>query len=196
VEGRYSGILEPEVHYIPLKRDLSNIREALERLRDEPRLAEMAERAYQDVYLSGRFTYGRFARLIEQALFGESAPEGAMAVDRAWGMEGNHMDRSPDSLERQLVAERHTAALREMQLVETRQSLGDLQGRLVATEGALQAEREAGAARHAQLADELGHLRAALRIRRRVLFLLLFAASFAGGVVIGAIARMLGAATP
>jgi hypothetical protein len=54
VEGRYSGVLEPERHYIPLRRDFSNLDEALERLGDVEAVEAMAERAYRDVYLSGR----------------------------------------------------------------------------------------------------------------------------------------------
>lgn len=54
VEGRYSGVLEPERHFIPLRRDFSNLDEALERLRDTEAVEAMAERAYRDVYLSGR----------------------------------------------------------------------------------------------------------------------------------------------
>jgi hypothetical protein len=54
VEGRYSGVLEPERHYIPVRRDLANVDEALERLRDVEAVEAMAERAYEDVYLSGR----------------------------------------------------------------------------------------------------------------------------------------------
>lgn len=55
VEGRYSGVLEPERHYIPLRRDFTNLEEALERLRDVEAVEEMTERAYRDVYLSGRY---------------------------------------------------------------------------------------------------------------------------------------------
>jgi hypothetical protein len=54
VEGRYSGVLEPETHYIPLRRDFSNLDEALDRLQDVEAVEAMAERAYRDVYLSGK----------------------------------------------------------------------------------------------------------------------------------------------
>jgi hypothetical protein len=70
VEGGYSGVLEPETHYIPLRRDLSNLDEALERLRDADALEAMAERAYRDVYLSGR---NNLAVLAEQ-LLAEAGP--------------------------------------------------------------------------------------------------------------------------
>lgn len=54
VEGSYSGVLEPERHYIPVRRDLSNLDEALARLQDADAVEAMTERAYNDVYLSGR----------------------------------------------------------------------------------------------------------------------------------------------
>jgi hypothetical protein len=54
VEGRFSGVLEPETHYIPLRRDFSNLDEALERLGDVAAVEAMTERAYRNVYLSGR----------------------------------------------------------------------------------------------------------------------------------------------
>ena len=47
-------MLEPETHYIPVRRDFSNLDEALERLHDAPAVEAMTERAYRDVYLSGR----------------------------------------------------------------------------------------------------------------------------------------------
>jgi hypothetical protein len=68
VEGRYSGVLEPERHYIPLRRDFSNLDEALGRLQDAEEVEAMAERAYDDVYLSGRHNLETLAtRLLEEA---------------------------------------------------------------------------------------------------------------------------------
>jgi hypothetical protein len=61
VEGHYSGVLEPDRHYIPLRRDFSNLDEALERLRDVDAVEAMTERAYRDVYLSGRNNLDRLA---------------------------------------------------------------------------------------------------------------------------------------
>lgn len=54
VEGRYSGVLEPERHYIPVRRDFSDLDEALVRLRDVEAVEAMTDRAYREVYLSGR----------------------------------------------------------------------------------------------------------------------------------------------
>jgi hypothetical protein len=61
VEGRYSGALEPERHFIPVRRDFSNLDEALERLCDREAIEAMTERAYRDVYLEGRNTLEAFA---------------------------------------------------------------------------------------------------------------------------------------
>jgi hypothetical protein len=78
VEGRYSGVLEPERHYIPLRRDFSNLDEALERLRDVEEVEAMAERAYADVYLSGRNNLG----VLAEQLLAEARPSrpGGIAV--------------------------------------------------------------------------------------------------------------------
>lgn len=61
VEGSYSGVLEPERHYIPVRRDLSDLEQALERLRDTEAVESMTERAYQEVFLEGSNTLEAFA---------------------------------------------------------------------------------------------------------------------------------------
>ena len=66
VAGSYSGVLEPERHYIPVRGDFSDLDAALERLLDVGATEAMAERAYQDVYLEGRNTLAAFAEQIEQ----------------------------------------------------------------------------------------------------------------------------------
>jgi hypothetical protein len=76
VEGRYSGVLEPERHYIPVRRDFSNLAEALERLQDVDAVEAMAERAYQDVYLSGR---SNLSTLGDQ-VYAEAKPRGKKRV--------------------------------------------------------------------------------------------------------------------
>jgi hypothetical protein len=61
VEGNYSGVLEPERHYIPVRRDFADLEDALERLRDAEAVEAMTERAYRDVYLDGQNTLEKFA---------------------------------------------------------------------------------------------------------------------------------------
>lgn len=70
-EGEYSGIVRPWEHYIPLKKDYSNVEEVIAALRDDKRLQEIADRAWTDVIGSGRWSYraaiGEYDRLIGEA---------------------------------------------------------------------------------------------------------------------------------
>jgi hypothetical protein len=58
--GRYSGVIEPWRHYIPLERDFSNLDEVVARVRDTQFLQDLTARAYEDVIASGRFSMRRF----------------------------------------------------------------------------------------------------------------------------------------
>lgn len=59
-EGEYSGVVQADIHYIPLKKDFSNADEVFEKLADTESLLRMTERAYDDVVASGRYSYARF----------------------------------------------------------------------------------------------------------------------------------------
>ena len=49
VEGRYNGILEAGVHYIPVRRDLDDIEDATRRLLDTAERTRIADAAYEHV---------------------------------------------------------------------------------------------------------------------------------------------------
>lgn len=69
VEGDYNGILEPNVHYFPIARNLAGIADVLEAARDEDLREAMTRRAYEDVVLSGKYGYDRFvAHILGSAL--------------------------------------------------------------------------------------------------------------------------------
>jgi hypothetical protein len=68
VEGSYNGILKPNIHYIQLKRDFSDIDDALEKMKNPQLLEEITERAYADIYLSNKYSYKTFASQIEQVI--------------------------------------------------------------------------------------------------------------------------------
>jgi hypothetical protein len=67
-EGDYSGVVEADVHYIPLKKDFSNLDEVFERLKDVAALEEMVERTYRDLISSGRFSYEKFVHQFDETL--------------------------------------------------------------------------------------------------------------------------------
>ncbi len=66
--GEYSGILKPEVHYIELKKDYSNIDEVLEKVMDDEYITALTERAYEDIIASGRYSYQRYVEFIDGAI--------------------------------------------------------------------------------------------------------------------------------
>lgn len=68
VEGDYSGVLRPEEHYIPIRRDLMDLDGVLERLQDVDALQQLADRAYDDVFGSGLWTIERFAKTLLGAM--------------------------------------------------------------------------------------------------------------------------------
>jgi hypothetical protein len=66
--GRYSGLIEPDEHYIELKKDFSNVDGVLSRLDDLEGLEAMADRAYDRLVGSGDFSYREFVRLIDRTI--------------------------------------------------------------------------------------------------------------------------------
>jgi hypothetical protein len=64
VRGRYSGVLVPERHYIPIRRDFADLDEALARVNNLDALQEMADLAYEEIHNSGRWSIERFAETV------------------------------------------------------------------------------------------------------------------------------------
>jgi hypothetical protein len=65
-EGRYDGYLEPDVHYIPLRKDFGNVDDALRKFRDNEYRERVVENAYQLV--RSEFTYDRLIDRFSDAL--------------------------------------------------------------------------------------------------------------------------------
>jgi len=64
VEGDYAGVLEPDKHYIPVKKDFSNMDDILSKIKNIEYCESVAERAYQDIVLKGNFTYRDFVNKV------------------------------------------------------------------------------------------------------------------------------------
>jgi hypothetical protein len=82
VAGDYDGILEPDVHYLPVRADFTDADAVVERLGDHALLEGLAERAHRDLVLSGRYGYAALAARIE-AVLNEERPRRAAAADGA-----------------------------------------------------------------------------------------------------------------
>ena len=61
-EGDYSGILKPDLHYIPLKKDFSNISDVISKVKNNDLLQAIADRAYEDIITSNKYSYETFIK--------------------------------------------------------------------------------------------------------------------------------------
>jgi hypothetical protein len=67
-EGSYSGILRPWEHYIPLRKDFSNLDLVFKVLSNNEALDLMVNRAHEDVIGSGLYTYQKFVQQYDSVL--------------------------------------------------------------------------------------------------------------------------------
>jgi hypothetical protein len=63
--GRYSDILVPDRHYIPLEKDFSNLEEVLAKVEDLAALKIMADQTYNDLIASEAYSYKAYSGFIE-----------------------------------------------------------------------------------------------------------------------------------
>lgn len=67
-EGDYSGVVRAGEHFVPVKKDGSNLDEVLRSLQDGAYVDAIAERAFKDVIASGRYSYQSFVRSVDQEI--------------------------------------------------------------------------------------------------------------------------------
>lgn len=93
-EGDYSGVVKAGQHFIPLKKDGSNLAEVVRLLRDGAYVDAMAERAYQDVIASGRYSYQSIVSLVDDEIEVSHTVLGHHKKEIAPGYSGSsHTDR-------------------------------------------------------------------------------------------------------
>lgn len=76
VEGDYNGILQADVHYIPVREDFSDIDAAFDRLADDSVVTKMLDRAWDDLVASERYSFAGFVAGIEAAFIDEAPKVG------------------------------------------------------------------------------------------------------------------------
>jgi hypothetical protein len=67
-EGRYSGVLEAMRHYIPLKKDFSNLDSVIDLIRDPEVRRDLTETARRELIDSGQWSYARFVGGFDEVL--------------------------------------------------------------------------------------------------------------------------------
>ena len=70
-EGNYSGILQPNRHYIPLKKDFSNFEEVVAKIRDNDFLQTIADASYNEIALNYQYSYETFIKKVDELLMRE-----------------------------------------------------------------------------------------------------------------------------
>lgn len=64
-EGVYSNVVTAGTHYIPVRKDGSNLDEVFQLLHDGDFVDTMADNAYRDVIASGTYSYQTFAHMVD-----------------------------------------------------------------------------------------------------------------------------------
>ena len=67
-EGEYAGILQPERHYIQVRRDYSNIQDVVARVKDAAYCREIASHAHLDLIASKTYSYRMFVARFDRVL--------------------------------------------------------------------------------------------------------------------------------
>ncbi len=79
IESDYNGILKPWVHYLPLKRDFSNIEDILFLVKDENLRLQMIENCQKDILSNPQFSYESFTRMVVPTI----ANKGAIGLNKS-----------------------------------------------------------------------------------------------------------------
>lgn len=102
-EGEWSGILEPDRHYIPLKKNFSNLDQVIARLLELPAVEAMAKRAYAEVGLNPAYRYDALVRRVDACVSRGAGRIGARNMDWTGAMtavwnDGGLVKLSPEAM--------------------------------------------------------------------------------------------------
>ena len=81
-EGKYSGVLKPSRHFVPLRRDLANLDEVLDIANDERRRREITEAAYEEIIGDPRYRYDSLVSQVDQAIDAALSEKGQLSRAR------------------------------------------------------------------------------------------------------------------
>ena len=82
-EGEYSGVIRPWEHFIPLRKDGSNLPEVVKKLADGQFVDWLADNAYNHVIASGLYSYRSFVRFVDLEIsVGCAALAGEPVIDQ------------------------------------------------------------------------------------------------------------------
>jgi hypothetical protein len=94
LRGDYRDILLPEVHYIPLEQDWSNLDEVLDKLKDTEGLQRMADRAREDILETGKYNYSGFIKYLKEII--------EQHMNNDYSIRNNARNRMPKDIQQML----------------------------------------------------------------------------------------------
>jgi len=69
MEGSYSGVIKPYKHYLPVKKDYSNITEIIDILvNNNQQVDSIADNAYDELISSGKYSYKNFILMVDNEI--------------------------------------------------------------------------------------------------------------------------------
>ncbi|RUR11857.1 hypothetical protein [Legionella septentrionalis] len=83
-EGEYSGILIPERHYIPLKKDFSNISAVIAKIKNIDYLQNMADTAFAEIAQNPKYSYKTFIHRVDEIISSAFAAKDKKKVAAAY----------------------------------------------------------------------------------------------------------------
>ncbi len=90
---KYSDILKKDEHYICLKKDFSNFKEVVSKLRDIEYLTDLTNRTYQDIILSEKYHAKQLSRLVEKEILNLLSTACGLATSISSGYVANKLNK-------------------------------------------------------------------------------------------------------
>jgi hypothetical protein len=140
--GRYSDVIEPWVHYVPLEKDFSNFEKVVSAIRDESLLEGLVQRAHADLVASGRYSLQSFVQGFDREIEARVQPGRRRPRSRVagglnrWLRSIEHLGSPSRVAEMPFVASQRTQA--------TRRAVRRLIGRFPEIEALAGADHDAG----------------------------------------------------
>ena len=94
-EGHYSHVLEPWRHYIPLKKDFSNISEVTAAIRDDALLQALVDRTYREIALNPEYSYAAFVSRFDDVVEAQILTRHGSRLDTGYRVCGDRLQLGP-----------------------------------------------------------------------------------------------------
>jgi hypothetical protein len=83
-EGEYSGVLVPDVHYIVLKKDFSNIDYVISLIKNTDFLQSMVDKTFNEIALNPKYSYKSFIESVDKIIDTEFCMRQKQVVDQPY----------------------------------------------------------------------------------------------------------------